>query len=298
MPQFFSFQGTASRQQYWWYTLAFLVSSVIFLLLLKIPSLGIWEFLIGVVWFAGWLCALISIGVRRCRDAGIHPHWPWLWLVPLAGSVFYIALGCLKPDDGTRIARPLPKQGLARYLSIFGYATRQEYWCIMLPVASAISIVSILVVYLIALLISLLLPSFSEEFLGEKDLLAHIFRFAISTTTLLVTSWLSTAVIVRRCRDAALDLKWSLVSVIPIWLFVIVIIPLDTMSEGELDLMAAKITAQLTQYLTPPSVIPPISILLSLLFFVFICVVFIVADIVFGCLTSKEGRGKEERRKT
>ena len=289
MPQFLSFQGTASRQQYWWYTLAFLVSSAVFLLfLLKILSLGIWGFLIGFVWFAGWLYALGSIGARRCRDVGIKPHWPWLWLIPLAGNIFYIVLGCLQPDDGTRIARPLPKQGLARYLSIFGYATRQEYWCIMLPVTMAINIASILVVYLIALLLSLLLPSSSEELLSGNDLLAYIFRLAVATTTLPAISWLGTAVTVRRCRDAAINLKWSLILVIPLWLSLIVVIPLNTMSEGEQNLLIVTLGVQLAQSLQSLTLLIAI-LFTTLLLFVVITVVYIV----FGYLTSKE-----ERRKT
>ena len=114
LKRYFSFFGKASRQQYWWRTLAFLIGSTLLIVLFKKTSLGGWEGLFGIVWFPAWMLALSATGVRRCRDVGINPHWVWLWLYLGVGNIFYIVLGCLKSDDGVKIARPKPKSRMAK----------------------------------------------------------------------------------------------------------------------------------------------------------------------------------------
>lgn len=39
--------------------------------------------------------------IKRCRDAGISPHWTWIILIPIAGLILFLYL-CFKGSE------PLP----------------------------------------------------------------------------------------------------------------------------------------------------------------------------------------------
>ena len=263
-------------------------------------SLGSGGTLFAIVWFCAWLLVLIATGARRCRDVGINPHWVWLWLFPFVGNIFYIVLFFLEPDDGVRIARPTPKtriakprmakKGLVRYISVFGYATRQEYWCILLPVGIALTAASSIFFLVISFLFSFF----------EGYLLFDILYFSLFTASGWAVAWLCTATVVRRCRDAALDLRWSIVYLIPLWLIEIAFIPLAPMSSEQQTAMIEKFLMPLTQNfdattfsMTTTSTIT-IILLLCIFFVFFLLLVAIFASyIVFGCLTSKELESKE-----
>ena len=276
LQRYLSFQGKCSRQQYWLRTLVFLVGSFLLVFLLKsFPSDS--NVLWGMVWFLVWLYVISTTGARRCQDAGINPHWVFLWLLPPFGNIFYIALGCLEPDDGTRIIRPLPKKGLVRYLSIDGYATRQEYWCITMPVTFAFISVLAMFAYLISLLFSPLLSN------SASKILDYILSFSVWGVGGVTASWLTTAVTLRRCRDAALNLKWALGLLIPLWLTQIATLPFVALPLKQQMFTAQASFLQSIQNLGLHNAAPLLAGIVSLLL-----VFFTVACIIFGCLKSKE----------
>ena len=284
LKRYFSFFGKASRQQYGLRTLVFVISTFLLLLLVKAFSLDRWGFLFALVWFPVWMLALSATGVRRCREVGINPYWVCLWLFPIVGSVFYIVLGCLKPDDGVRITRPTPKtrQGLVHYLSVFGYATRQEYWCIAIPINLALNIAFNLAFRVLYFLLAFLLGFFfGEESVSGNNLSFAILSFSIAATYFFSISWISAAAIVRRCRDTALSLWWSSVLVIPVCLLPIAIILFVTLFQDKQQSVAEKIVVKMTISHNMTAVI----VLLSVLF--------LAASVALGCLTSQELKNKE-----
>ena len=134
----------------------------------------------------------------------------------------------------------------------------------------------------------------------EEYLLAYILHIFLATSWWAI-AWLCTATIVRRCRDAALNLKWSIVLVLPLWLYQIFWIPLGPMSPGRMTLeqqspLSLSLTRNLDGFNIDFSSLPfPLDILLLCVFFLclFLFVASFVPYIVFGSLTSKELESKE-----
>jgi uncharacterized membrane protein YhaH (DUF805 family) len=87
-----TFDGRATRPEYWWfYLFTFLVTFGAYILLL-IPYLNI---LVGIALF-GWGIALIvptlALTVRRLRDAGLHWAWLFISFVPFGGIALIVML--------------------------------------------------------------------------------------------------------------------------------------------------------------------------------------------------------------
>ena len=52
--------------------------------------------LILILWFVT-LFPVIFCYIKRCRDAGISPHWTWITLIPFLGLALFLFL-CFKPS--------------------------------------------------------------------------------------------------------------------------------------------------------------------------------------------------------
>jgi uncharacterized membrane protein YhaH (DUF805 family) len=93
MKEYFNFNGTAKRQEYW----AVLVLSIVgiaigFVVLEGSGGLGA---LIALILFVGTLWAVLAVTVKRLRDAGLSVWWILAILVPYIGTVATIAFGCI-----------------------------------------------------------------------------------------------------------------------------------------------------------------------------------------------------------
>lgn len=99
--QFFEFEGRATVQQYWMFTLWCFIFSIIlevvgeeivsslFSLILLFPSLG--------------------IGARRLHDIGKSGWWQLLWFIPIIGWVIIIVFLVTKGDQGQNGFGPDPR---------------------------------------------------------------------------------------------------------------------------------------------------------------------------------------------
>lgn len=108
MEQYFKFDGTAPRSEFWAVTLINGICAVILMIaalaIIAIDStfatvLGAIA-LIAVLVVSYWVT--VANCIRRCRDAGINPWWTLAIIIPYVGTVVFIVLGCLKTDEGTK----------------------------------------------------------------------------------------------------------------------------------------------------------------------------------------------------
>ena len=93
MKEYFKFDGTAKRQEYW----AVIVISVVafaagFIALEGSGGLGA---LIALVLFIAAFWAWLAVTVRRLRDAGLNVWWILATLVPYVGGIATIVFGII-----------------------------------------------------------------------------------------------------------------------------------------------------------------------------------------------------------
>lgn len=94
LVKYASFDGRASRSEYWYWTLFNAIIAVACLVGLLIPVLGIVVYLALIAWSLGVLVPNIAVLVRRLRDAGFA--WPWIFLsFAPGGSIALIVMAAL-----------------------------------------------------------------------------------------------------------------------------------------------------------------------------------------------------------
>ena len=108
MGQYFKFDGTATRSEYWGINLLAGISAFILITIGAIiagtnSTIGIgFGFLLIIVALIAAFWITIATAVRRCKNAGINPWWAAATIVPYLGTIVFIVLGCLKTDEGTK----------------------------------------------------------------------------------------------------------------------------------------------------------------------------------------------------
>ncbi len=98
--KFFQFSGRASRSEYWFFYLVYLIV-YIGTLLLGVDSFGYSTGLFplslaGLAFFFPWL----SVFVRRLHDTDRSGWWFWLLLIPIIGWIVILVFLCQKPTPG------------------------------------------------------------------------------------------------------------------------------------------------------------------------------------------------------
>ncbi len=97
MRNLFNFTGTAKRKEYWLIAIALLVVHGAFAAVaLSTPTeamIALWV----IVAIVGTIIN-VAVGVKRTRDMGLHWAWWLAVLVPYAGAVWAIAIGCFPTD--------------------------------------------------------------------------------------------------------------------------------------------------------------------------------------------------------
>ena len=98
------FSGRASRPEFWYFFLAWIVFWVLAeLISLVIPVLGI---LFGLVGIASWIPQL-SVGARRLHDIG-KSGWNQLWALTVVGIIPLIIWWAKEGDPGENQYGPSP----------------------------------------------------------------------------------------------------------------------------------------------------------------------------------------------
>lgn len=88
-----TFDGRATRAEFWYFTLFSTLVTVGLVFLSIVPILGYLAGLGFFVWGLGILIPTVALSVRRLRDAGLHWAWILLSFVPF-GGVALIVLWC------------------------------------------------------------------------------------------------------------------------------------------------------------------------------------------------------------
>lgn len=103
LRKYFSFDGTATRSEYWavyLVSIALLVPSMFIVGLLSM--LGLLGMLLGTavmtLVFVSVVIVYTTTSVKRCRDAGISPWFTLALLIPTINFVCWIVFGCLPSE--------------------------------------------------------------------------------------------------------------------------------------------------------------------------------------------------------
>ena len=93
MQQYFNFNGTAKRQEYW----AVLIISIVLLIvgLLIVEGGGLIGALLALAILVSALWVLLATTVRRLRDAGLNTWWTVLIFVPYVAFIAQIVFGVI-----------------------------------------------------------------------------------------------------------------------------------------------------------------------------------------------------------
>ena len=120
MKRFFkkyaTFSGRASRSEYWWWTLVYVVVGIILNILINAgsmttidgttagPGAGIGTLLL-VIWGLGTIVPSLALTVRRLHDSNKSGGLILLGLIPFAGAIIRFVVAVLGPDPA---GLPLP----------------------------------------------------------------------------------------------------------------------------------------------------------------------------------------------
>ena len=89
-----TFEGRASRPEFWWF---YLLNMVVGALCNALGKVGIW---IQIVWIVAILVPSLAVGVRRLHDIG-KSGWNWfIGLIPIVGAIILIIWWAKPGDEG------------------------------------------------------------------------------------------------------------------------------------------------------------------------------------------------------
>lgn len=99
----FSFEGRASRSEYWYFILVYLIIIIIgliigFITLTQNDSIGMGIFIAVGIFFVAAIPAGISVKVRRLHDIGYGGWWFFIAFVPFIGGVWSLVLSVFNSE--------------------------------------------------------------------------------------------------------------------------------------------------------------------------------------------------------
>ena len=105
LSNYAAFEGRARRKEYWYFTLFFIIASVVAGVVDGLIGLPILSILV----FLGLILPSISVGVRRLHDTGRSGWWYLLSFIPLIGAIILIIFFVMDSKPETNIYGPNPK---------------------------------------------------------------------------------------------------------------------------------------------------------------------------------------------
>lgn len=109
MQKYASFEGRASRSEYWWFFLAFFIGAVVTQL--------VW-WLLYLVYALALLCPMLAVGFRRLQDTG-RPGW--YIAIPFGLGLVTTVLAPDMPDPDTMMTTgQMPNMGGMALFSLLG----------------------------------------------------------------------------------------------------------------------------------------------------------------------------------
>ena len=98
MQQYFNFNGTAKRQEYWAVLIISILLLVVGMVLVEGGSAAGALIALGALVASLWL--LLATTIRRLRDADLNTWWAILIFVPYVSLVAHIVFGVVGSKDG------------------------------------------------------------------------------------------------------------------------------------------------------------------------------------------------------
>ena len=103
---YFNFRGRASRSEFWWFYLAYLIVAVVIMIAeglamgIDYAGSGVASNLFTFATLIGWL----SLTARRLQDRGHTGWWQLAYLIPIIPLVYFMVLVILTEDPAHAIA--------------------------------------------------------------------------------------------------------------------------------------------------------------------------------------------------
>lgn len=92
-----TFQGRASRAEFWWFMLFCFCISAVLGILAVITNLSVFNFINGVFELA-ILVPVLAVSWRRLHDTGRAGGWWFINLIPAVGAIIFIIF-CVQPSE-------------------------------------------------------------------------------------------------------------------------------------------------------------------------------------------------------
>lgn len=106
-----TFEGRASRSEYWWFALFCLlvfIPMIIVGFILASKGYGGFAFLLSIVLYGWILLAGLSVFVRRMHDIGRSGWWYWISIIPFVGTVVLLIFTLTGSEPGENQYGPNP----------------------------------------------------------------------------------------------------------------------------------------------------------------------------------------------
>lgn len=97
-----TFEGRASRPEFWWF---FLLSMIVGLICSALGKAGVW---IGLIWSVATIIPTLAVGVRRLHDIGKSGWFLFLQLIPIVGQIILILWWVRRGDENDNQYGPKP----------------------------------------------------------------------------------------------------------------------------------------------------------------------------------------------
>lgn len=92
-----NFNGRATRGEFWWFVLAYVIASFV----AGILDAAIRSPIVGVIVGLAFLLPILAIEVRRLHDSDRSGWWVFISLVPIVGTILLIVWWCARGSTGT-----------------------------------------------------------------------------------------------------------------------------------------------------------------------------------------------------
>ena len=104
LHKYATFDGRASRSEYWWWALFLIVLDVVLAVILAAISPKALILLYLVI--LGLLLPSLAVTVRRLHDTGRSGWWYFIGFVPLVGGIILLVFTCLESQGPNQYGPP------------------------------------------------------------------------------------------------------------------------------------------------------------------------------------------------
>ena len=105
LTRYADFSGVSTRSQYWYFTLALFLATLVLQFAAGDLVTNIFTFLT--------ILPSLAVSIRRMHDIGKSGWWILISLIPIAGPIWALVLLCTDSNPGQNMYGPNPKDAVA-----------------------------------------------------------------------------------------------------------------------------------------------------------------------------------------